>query len=447
MQDTDWSANFNWTTSYYVLPVLVICMYWLYVKKFKHYNYQLQVDKNYKRFRAKGKCPPYFPNGWYKLLCSDELAVNAVKHLDYCGRDIALFRGTNHKVYALDAFCAHMGANMGIGGQVKLNQCIQCPFHGWLFDGETGHSINARVLHKKETSQYEYFDVAKQEKGVDGDYLKKCYDGNATQKKYIVKEESGSILIWYESRPEFHDKVLYEPLVIDQTGLEYRGTSTNYVKSHIQEIPENGADGRHFDFIHASVAKWLPFVRICWSLKSEQAVEPDLLQIMSHDDSFITDFKISTLNRYLTDENRKYASVTDLNGHFLLFGKYKVFFCNLTIIQLGPAFCYIFAKSKYFQFNVFQSVTPIAPYYQCIANRLHASCFVPYFLSAWLMYNVGAQLVHDQVIWDNKRFGANLAYNLKTYEDITLLKWKNWYAQFYAGCYEFEKKKRENFEW
>ena len=442
---TEWVNDLNWITSDYMLLIFVFFIYMLYVRKFKHYKYLPQVDKDYKSLRPRGKCPPFYPNGWYKLLNSDELGVNAVKHLDYCGRDIVLFRGTNHKVYALDAFCAHMGANMGIGGKVKLNQCIQCPFHGWLFDGETGHSINANVLHKKETSQYEYFNVKKQE-NVNGDYLKKCYDGNATQKKYIVKEVSGSVLIWYDSRPEFHDKVLYEPLVIDQTGMELRGTSNNYVKSHIQDIPENGADGRHFDYIHAGLSKWLPFVKVCWSLKCERAVNPDLFEIMRHEDKFFTDFKMSLLNKYLTEENKKYANVIDLNNHVLLFGKFKVFLFNATIIQLGPALVYICLKSKYWQLNAFETVTPLAPYYQRLSVRLHASWFMPYFLSAWILYGVVTQLIHDQVIWDYKMFGASLAYNLKTDADNKMLKWKNWYATFYEGCYEFEKKKKE-LEW
>ena len=34
-----------------------------------------------------------------------------------------------------------MGANLGVGGQVVNETCVQCPFHGWLFDGETGQCV------------------------------------------------------------------------------------------------------------------------------------------------------------------------------------------------------------------------------------------------------------------------------------------------------------------
>ena len=51
---------------------------------------------------------------------------------------MTVFRATNGTVHALHSYCAHLGANLGIGGKVVNDKCIQCPFHGWLYDGETG---------------------------------------------------------------------------------------------------------------------------------------------------------------------------------------------------------------------------------------------------------------------------------------------------------------------
>lgn len=39
-----------------------------------------------------------------------------------------------------------MGAHLGMGGKVVNNQCIQCPFHGWLYDGETGTCVGKYIL-------------------------------------------------------------------------------------------------------------------------------------------------------------------------------------------------------------------------------------------------------------------------------------------------------------
>lgn len=53
------------------------------------------------------------------------------------GEDFAVFRKSNGKVHVVNAYCPHLGANMGVGGIVK-DDCLQCPFHGWRFDGDTG---------------------------------------------------------------------------------------------------------------------------------------------------------------------------------------------------------------------------------------------------------------------------------------------------------------------
>ena len=35
-----------------------------------------------------------------------------------------------------------MGANLGVGGVVKNNNCVMCPFHGWLFNGKNGKCVD-----------------------------------------------------------------------------------------------------------------------------------------------------------------------------------------------------------------------------------------------------------------------------------------------------------------
>ena len=167
---------------------------------------------------------------------------------------------------------------------------------------------------------------------------------------------------------------------------------------------------------------------------------------MHYHDAYINDFKTSILNKYLTEENKEYLNVIELNAHLIFFGKYKFFLFNGTIIQLGPALVYIFLKSKYFQINAFETVTPLSKYYQRLSVTMHTSYYLPYFVSAFLLNGLVEQLINDQVIWDNKLFGSSLAYNLKTEADKKMLKWKNWYGQFYEGCHEFDKKK-ESLDW
>lgn len=72
--------------------------------------------------------------GWYVACPSRELLQGKAKSLDICGQKIVVFRGSDGKVRALDAYCPHMGTDLGIG-RVDGN-LIRCFFHHWAFDGK-----------------------------------------------------------------------------------------------------------------------------------------------------------------------------------------------------------------------------------------------------------------------------------------------------------------------
>ena len=86
-----------------------------------------------------------------------------MKPISYCGRNVVLFRGHNGKPYVLDAYCAHMGAHLGVGGKVRHGTCIECPFHGWTFDGETGNCVMSSGESKiiRSADKYSYHNIEK----------------------------------------------------------------------------------------------------------------------------------------------------------------------------------------------------------------------------------------------------------------------------------------------
>jgi len=73
--------------------------------------------------------------GWYAAARSHDVAIGAARSVNLCGQRLVLFRGTDGRVRALDAYCPHMGTDLGIG-RVEGNW-IRCFFHHWAFD-ETG---------------------------------------------------------------------------------------------------------------------------------------------------------------------------------------------------------------------------------------------------------------------------------------------------------------------
>ncbi len=69
--------------------------------------------------------------GWYYAFPSQELKSGSVKSLQLCGQELVIFRTTQGKLAALDAYCPHMGTHLGRGAVVGEN--VRCFFHHWEF--------------------------------------------------------------------------------------------------------------------------------------------------------------------------------------------------------------------------------------------------------------------------------------------------------------------------
>ena len=79
--------------------------------------------------------------GWYPALASRALARKTAQSVRIGYQRLVVFRGEDGKARALDAFCPHMGADLGNGSVVGDE--IQCYFHQWRFD-ETGACAGTR---------------------------------------------------------------------------------------------------------------------------------------------------------------------------------------------------------------------------------------------------------------------------------------------------------------
>ena len=89
------------------------------------------------------RCPLPMPWGWFQVLYSDELAVGESKPLRCFDQELVIFRTDSGAAKVLDAYCPHMGAHLGYGirdqaggGSRVVGESIECPFHGWRYNGE-----------------------------------------------------------------------------------------------------------------------------------------------------------------------------------------------------------------------------------------------------------------------------------------------------------------------
>jgi nitrite reductase/ring-hydroxylating ferredoxin subunit len=166
-----------------------------------------------------------FPNGWFCVALSDDLPPEGVIPLHYFGKDLVLFRTKDGKPHLLDAYCPHLGAHLGYGGQVK-EDAIQCPFHGWLFNGN-GQCINIPCVSN--------------------------LPPKAQIQSWQIREANEMIMVYHHEQrtlPTWEMSDLPEYSFEEWTPL--RQIHRWKVYSHVQEVIENSLDIAHLSFLHSS---------------------------------------------------------------------------------------------------------------------------------------------------------------------------------------------------
>lgn len=136
-----------------------------------------------------------------------------------------MFRGEDGVARVLDAYCAHLGAHLGVGGTV-VGSTLRCPFHGWCYDGSGAC--------------------------VEIPYAKRI-PPRAKQRAWPVVEKNGLIMVWHDTEgrpPAFELPDLAEYGSDDWT--EYKRLRWN-IKSHNQEMAENSVDRAHFRYVHGTL--------------------------------------------------------------------------------------------------------------------------------------------------------------------------------------------------
>ncbi|XP_067120546.1 cholesterol 7-desaturase nvd 1-like isoform X1 [Centruroides vittatus] len=176
----------------------------------KLYKKRLQLLKETNRWRSPDEIPPAYPNGRIPLLESRDLSVGECKPVTAIGRQFVIFRGKTGKSFVLDAYCPHLGANLGIDGKIH-EDCIECPFHGWRFSGHDGSCVKIPYAEKAPKV--------------------------ANIKRWETIEQNGFIYVWHHAEGQ---PPLWKPAVISEIedGLWHcKGRTEHIINCHIQIGP------------------------------------------------------------------------------------------------------------------------------------------------------------------------------------------------------------------
>jgi phenylpropionate dioxygenase-like ring-hydroxylating dioxygenase large terminal subunit len=162
------------------------------------------------------------PLGWFHVAFDRDLKPGDIKPIKAFGRDLVLWRAESGALTLQNAYCPHLGANFGVGGEVHGEQ-IRCPFHHWSFgaDGRVREIPYANKLNEK-----------------------------ACVRTYPLQVKYGIVMAWYHPEgaepsyalsevPEFELPEFVTPIV-----------TRHEINSCVQEMGENTADGAHFVTVH-----------------------------------------------------------------------------------------------------------------------------------------------------------------------------------------------------
>ncbi|MGE0304571.1 MAG: Rieske 2Fe-2S domain-containing protein [Acidimicrobiia bacterium] len=176
---------------------------------------------------------PYtaYASGWYQVGWSAEIAESTVLPLRYFDTELVCYRGEDGSLHVSDAFCPHLGAHLGYGGEVD-GDCITCPFHGWKW-GPDGRNV-----------EIPYSQPRKME---------------LTIRQWPVREVDGVVLLWYAAHGEAPTweppRFLPETASLKEDFWDIFPATTKAwagVRFPPQVVTENSCDAAHFRYVHRS---------------------------------------------------------------------------------------------------------------------------------------------------------------------------------------------------
>jgi phenylpropionate dioxygenase-like ring-hydroxylating dioxygenase large terminal subunit len=160
--------------------------------------------------------------GWFSVSRSQELLVGEVQQVQAFDRELVLYRTRSGEAVLQDAYCPHLGANLGVEGRV-VGESIRCPFHGWRF-GKEGMC----------------------------EEIPYCEDipERARIRTWHTQEKNGEIYVWFHPENTGPQWQLPDLPELDDPNWTSPRYAEFMVPAHVQDIAENSCDPVHFQYVH-----------------------------------------------------------------------------------------------------------------------------------------------------------------------------------------------------
>jgi cholesterol 7-dehydrogenase len=329
--------------------------------------------------------PPPFPDGWYRLMGSDELRAGEIRYIECLGRQLVVWRSQCGKsVHALTAFCPHLGANMADGRVVGDD--LECPFHHWVL---TGEGRVACVPYSDRTPE-----------GTQNESFPTC-------------EANGQIFVFHraagppsraDDRPPFQVHRIPE---VEDGRFVYRGHHDGgRVHMHLVEFAENSVDFAHFVPLHSRL--FIPWTRIP-----------------------IPGVRLEHVAEWKQDDEDPYTAYFCDNAALWFRGKRVERGGAQGVARFtgpGSVVNFRFAIPDLGEIELVQTHLPVAPLEQQVDFHWFADPKVPRLVSSYVVGSWISQWKQDITIWENKVYlpRPNLMRG-----DGPIHRLRRWYRQFY----------------
>jgi len=318
-----------------------------------------------------GTLPP-FPNGWYKIICSNELKPGEVKHINALGKEWAVFRTKSGKPGLIGAYCPHLGADLSMG--TVVGEDLVCPFHAFHFDT---NGVCSKIPYQE--------DIPK---------AIKCQD------ILPIKEVNDAIHVWFDVDGKPPAWEVPDHFEGERHKYKYIARTHHKVYTHVQEIHENGADIAHLQVVHWRTLLQIPVFWHQWGIKWEPS--PDV----KHMSNFRVKEQMKIGNWVVP------LTTLHVEGH-----------------HVGPGLVHFKINTFMGQILVCHQLLPLEGFLQDSVYQMWSTRSMPTWFAKIAMRGWVQQYEKDIVIWNQKQFlpAAQIVKN-----DGPIVQYRRWFKQFYS---------------
>ena len=330
--------------------------------------------------------PPPYPDGWYRLIGSKALRRGQVRYLECLGRALVIWRSEDaDDVFAMAAFCPHLGANLAHGRVCK--ERIECPFHAWQFTGD-GRAASVPYSDTVPT--------------------------RVVTESFPIEEVHGQIFMYHRSgggRQQAGEEVPYPVPRIREVAdgsFVFRGRyDAGRVHMHMIELIENAADPAHFACLH----KRMNIPRTQVPVPGVELEHTARLDFEGDRQPWEMPVLIETVLKVfgrVIERTRARTRVTYTGAGSIL---------NLRITIPGAG-----------DVEIVQTQLPVAPLKQQVDFHWYADRKVPRLLVWYAVGSWISQWRNDVRVWEHKAF---MSPPTLCRDDGPVMRLRNWYGQFF----------------